>query len=179
MTRTLGSGLAADIAVATAEATELIELQFADAANNPTPLYLTTAAQNLVWNAQTWIAVGGRLEVDALGESTDLAATTVRLTLAGVDQTLLALILGSRWRGRTAKVYYAHLSQTLGTVIDAPVVMFVGLMNGGFSIVESRGDFGGGTVDVSCRITEKVNDLVRVRGVRTNVASHQSVIPGV
>lgn len=178
MTRTLGAGITSGIALAVGESTELLFLDFADTSNNPTPVYLTTAAKDISWNSQTWQAVGGHLAVDVLGESTDGPADGVRLALSGVDQSVLALILGSRWRGRTATAYYAHLDQALGTVKTDPVLMFKGLMNGGFDISESRGDFGGGTVDIALRLTAKLNELVKVRGVRTNMASHRATIPG-
>lgn len=177
MTRTLGAGIATDIGAATAETTELILLDFADISTGvPTPVYLTTAAKDIVWSGQTWQAVGGRLELDALGESTDGAGTGFKMNLSGVDQTVIALILGARYRGRTASVWYVHLDQAAGTVITDPVLMFVGMLNGGWDIVESR-SFEGGTVDITLRLTAKVNELVRVRGVRTNLQSHQTVIP--
>jgi hypothetical protein len=56
--------------------------------------------------------------------------------------------------------------------------MYTGPMNGGFQIGESRGDFGGGTVDIAGRLSSRLDDLVKVRGVRCNVASHNATIPG-
>lgn len=177
MTRTLGGALATDLAQPAAEKTELIALDFADLSNNPTPVYLTTAARDLTWDGKTWQAVGGHLDVDALGETTDNQGGGLRVRLSGVDQAILALILGARWRGRGATVYYAHLNPATGAVIDTPVQMFGGQMNGGFQIAESRGDFGGGAVDITTRLTSKLNELVRVRGVRCNVESHRATVP--
>jgi hypothetical protein len=57
-----------------------------------------------------------------------------------------------------------------------PVIMFQGPMNGGFQIGESRGDFGGGTVDITGGFTSRLDELVKVRGIRCNVASHQSML---
>ncbi len=103
MTRSLGAGLAADITAATGERARLIELQFADQAGVPTPVWITTASQDLVWAGTTWQSVGGRMNVEALGESADDPSNSHRLSLSGVDQSVLALILGSTWKGRIAR----------------------------------------------------------------------------
>lgn len=177
MTRTLGAGLSADIAAATAERCQFIELDFADLSNNPTPVYLTTANQDITWNAHTWQAVGGTMDLDALGESDD-PTQGHRMKLSGVSQTVLSLILGSRWRGRNATIYHVPLDPVVGTVKVDPVIMFSGPMNGGFSLNESRGDFGGGTVDIDARLTSRLGELTKVRGIRTNIHSHQATVAG-
>jgi hypothetical protein len=177
VTRTLGAGIAADAAAATGERCQFIKLEFADSDNVPTSVYLTTAAQDITWDGKPWEAVGGTLEIDAMGESSDGAANGLRIKLSGVDQSVLALILGSRWRGRNATIYHVALDQATGTVKADPVIMYTGPMNGGFQIGESRGDFGGGTVDISARLSSRLDDLVKVRGVRCNEASHNATIP--
>lgn len=178
MTRTIGAGLTTDIAAQSAERCQLIKLEFADLSNNATPVYFTTAAVDILWNSITWQAVGGTMDIDAMGESAEDPSNGLRIKLSGVNQTVLALILGARWRGRLATIYHAGFDRTTGLVLTDPVVMFSGPMNGGFEIGESRGDFGGGTVDISARFTSRLDELVKVRGVRTNVVSHQMTIPG-
>jgi hypothetical protein len=174
VTRTLGAGIATDINAASGERCQFIQFNFADIAGAPTPVYLTTAAKDIVWNAITWQATGHMMELDALGESADDPGNGLKVKLSGVDQTILALILGSTWRGRTATIWYAALDQSTGAVKADPVIMFSGPMNGGFEIGESRGDFGGGTVDIQARLTSRLDELVKIRGVKTNVQSHQN-----
>lgn len=177
MTRTIGAGLSAELTQAAGERCQLVYLEFADGSNNPTPVYLTNAAQDITWNGNTYQAVGG-LEIDAMGESADGAANGLRIKLSGVDQAILALIHGSRWRGRPARIYYAGFSQATGLVLSDPIEMYSGPMTGGFQIGESRGDFGGGKVDITSRLTSWIDELVKHRGVYTNEMSHRSVIPG-
>ena len=177
MTRSIGAGLLADITQPAAERCQLITMDFADTSNVSTPVYLATAAQDISWDGKSWEAIGG-LEIDALGESADGAANGVRLKLSGVDQAILALIHGGRWRGRTARIYHAGFSQATGLVLADPIEFYSGPMTGGFQIGESRGEFGGGKVDITTRLTSWLDELVKHRGVHTNKESHQAVIPG-
>jgi hypothetical protein len=112
VTRTLGGGLASEITVASSERCQLIKLDFADLSNNPTPVYLTTAAKDIVWNSITWQATGHTLDIDPMGESAEDPGNGIRVKLSGVDQTVLSLIMGNaRFRGRTATIYHAALDQ--------------------------------------------------------------------
>jgi hypothetical protein len=97
-----------------------------------------------------------------------------RISLSGVDQSILAAILTLESRGRRCKIWWGHYDQAAGTIIADP------LMNDTFDITESHDPAtGAGTVDIATRISERVSDVGRLRGIRTNVQSHQaSGIPG-
>ena len=176
MTRSLGAGLAADIAEQSATRCQLIFMDWADLANNPTPIYITTAAVDIDWNGYTWEAVGGLMDLDALGESATDPSRGQRLKLSGVNQIFISMILSSRCKGRMAEIYHAGINRTTGAILVDPVLMFKGPMNGGFQVHESR-SFGGGGVDVSASLTSRLDELVKVRGIRANEASHRATIP--
>lgn len=169
MPRALVAAMLTDIADVTGtEKTEFIELNFSGGV-----FRLATAGIDISWNGFAWQAVGGRLSVDGFSETADPDASGNRLILSGVDQSIIAAILGQNYRGRIARIWYAHLDPVTGAVVANPVLMFDGYMNDGFKIDESRGDFGGGTVDVSTKLVARINDLAKVRGIRTNLHSHQ------
>jgi hypothetical protein len=176
VTRTLGAGITTDIAAVVGERCQLIKLDFANLSNVATPVYLTTAAQPISWNGFSWEPAG--LEIDAMGESADGSANGLRIKLSGVHRDVLSLIHGARYRGRMATVWHAALSQASGAVLADPVVLYTGPMNGGFQIGEARGEFGGGRVDINTRLTSRIDELVKVRGIRTNEASHRTTVPG-
>lgn len=177
MTRSLGAGITTGIALASDERCQFIYMDWADTDNDSTPVYLTTAAVDVSWNSHTWESVGGLMDLDALGESADDPSKGQRIKLSGVNQVFIALILGARCRGRQATIWHVGIDRTLGTVKADPVKMFSGLMNGGFQIHESR-SYQGGSCEVTCDLTSRLDELVKVRGVRTNEASHRAAIAG-
>lgn len=172
MPRALNAAMLADIAAMSAEKTELLELQFAGGTT-----YLTTAGQNLLYNGNTYVAVGGNLAVEGFGESTDQSANGCRLSLSGIDLSIIQLILSASHRGRKAIATYAHYDRATGLVVANPLEMFNGLMNDSFVIDESRTPEGGDSCDITTRLTGRMTDIAKERGVRTNVHSHQYAIP--
>lgn len=67
-----------------------------------------------------------------------------------------------------------------GTVVLDPIIVFKGFMNESFQIEEERDDQGNdiGTVTISTRLTSRMAVMAKVRGIRTNLESHQALFPG-
>ena len=173
--RTVAGTMLADLGATNAGGGILfIELDFGSGTQ-----YLTNAPVNISWNSQTWVAVGGAIAVAGTQERWE-PGSSARLSLSGVDPSILALVLGVQSRGRLCKIWWAHYDQTAGTILADPVLLFAGLMSDAFDITESHDpNTGAGTVDIATRISERVSDVGRLRGIRTNVHSHQaSGIPG-
>jgi hypothetical protein len=173
VTRVLNASLLADLATGSAAKTELIELNFSTGI-----VRLCTAAQNLLEGGNTYLAVGGALEVEGLGETLDEKGQGVSMSLSGVDQTILAAILSAKVRGRKAAIYYAHFNPVTGALIGAKYKMFEGYMNEPWEINEDRGERGGGTVKIKTRLTSRLTDLSRVKGFLTNNQQYQSFFNG-
>lgn len=166
MTRTLGPGFAAAIAAEQSEFVHLLEFQFSGGA-----IRLTTATQQITWNAFNWLAVGGLLEFGGVEETADQRSQGVELRLAGVDQTIVAALLGQNQRGRTVRIWRAALDQALGTVKDAPYLLFEGLQLEGYQVQEDR-DHKGGSVSIQTRVVGYLA-VERIRGIVANLVSHQ------
>ena len=147
------------------EFVHLIELDFASG-----PIRLSTGAQDLDWGGFTWEAVGGALEFGGIEETADSKGQGVDINISGVDQSILAVLLGSQYRGRTAKVYRAHLDPTAGKVLDSPLLLFQGLQLSPYQVEEEQ-QRTGGTVKISTRLSGYFG-VERVRGIQTNVVSH-------
>lgn len=140
-------------------------------------IYICTAAQNILWNAITWEAVGGALKVGNIEESKDSSGQGVDLELSGVDQTILAALLSNDYRGRVCQIYYAHLSPTTGAVVDAPQLMLEGLQLSSFEVTEQRDSRTGGTVTIKTRIKGRMG-IDRRKGIQSSLVSHQHYYPG-
>lgn len=154
-----------------AESCHLIELEFSTGT-----VYLTTAYQDIAWNGNTYEAVGGLLEIGGIEETSDPQGQGVDLKLSAVDQTVLAALMSAQYRGREAKVYRAHLNKGTGQVVGDPFLMLRGLQLSNYQIEENR-DASGGTVTISTRISGYLS-IDRVRGIKSNLTSHQHEFPG-
>lgn len=139
-------------------------------------LRLCTAAQDIQWNGNTYEAIGGLLEIGGTEEASDGKAQGVDLKLAGVTQTIISTILSTNFRGQTVLLYLAHLDRTTGQVVDAPLLIHKGLQLSSYTIEESR-DRNAGTVTVSTRVSGYLG-ATRVRGIQTNLVSHQHHFSG-
>lgn len=173
MPRTIAAPMLADLGAVSAELNcFLLELDF-----EGSPQYLTNAGVHLDWNGHTWVAVGGNLTIGGTQERWE-PGSAMRLSLSGVDAALLALILQLQYRGRQAKVWWTHWDPTTGTVVSDPILLFTGNLNDAFDIQEhvseDLGAEDGGAIDITTRVTERTSDVGRLRGVRTNVHSHQA-----
>ena len=126
--------------------------------------------------SRKWQGIGGNLSFRTVTESTDLAAQGTDIVLSGADQTNVALLLQKKCIGRYCRVFLAHIN-TSGLVISEPKMVFWGRMNGGFETEENRDSNEPGTVDVTLRAVDRMGDLSRVKGIQTNLESHQKLYP--
>lgn len=174
MPRSLSAGVQTAIAAQHAEFVHFIQLEFSGGTQR-----LSTGSTSMTWDSQTWTAVGGALEIAPVRETPDLSGGGVDVTLSGVDQTILVLLLTQLYIGRVVKVWLAHLNPTLGTVIADPPLLYAGFMNGGWSIEEQRNETGRGTgnVIVRGRFVNRLSALESRKGMQTNAASHQAFFP--
>jgi hypothetical protein len=149
-----------------AEFVHLLEFQFASGT-----VRLTTGAQDLSWGGFQWEAVGGLLEMGGVEETSDSRAQGVDVKLSGVDQTVLAVLLTSQYRGRTVTIWRAHLDDTTGQFVGDPLLLFQGLQLSPYTVDEERSRTAG-TVRISTRLSGYFG-VERVRGIMTNLVSHQ------
>ncbi len=171
MPRTLTSGVSTAIAAPHAEFVHFVELAFSGGTQR-----LSTGDTSMPWNGQTWTAIGGALAINTVTETADLAGEGLELTLSGVDQSILAVLLSQLYIGRAAKVWLVHLNPTAGTIIADPLEIFRGFMNGGWTVRENRDESGSlGTVTVSGRCVSRLAALNATRGMQSNLTSHQSL----
>lgn len=169
--RNLTTAFKNDTLLDNAEYVHLVMLSFSGGTT-----YINDGAQDILWNAVTWDAVGGALTIGNVEESTDSSGQGVELKLNGVDQTILAALLSNDYRGRVCRVYRARLNSS-GAVIADPYLMFEGLQLSAFEVEENRDSQTGGTVTVSTRIKGRMG-IDRQRGITSSVVGHQHYFPG-
>lgn len=62
-----------------------------------------------------------------------------------------------------------------GTILDRPLQVFSGYMNGGFEVTETPSERDGGSVDIEGKVVSSLASLLQPQGFRTNRESHQAV----
>ena len=137
----------------------------------------TTAPHDITWNSLLWQGVGGALNFEAVVETGDLKGNGTDLVLSGVNQTIVSILLQESYIGRDVEIWHGHINSS-GTIVDAPIQVFLCGMNGGFTIRETHEPSAPGTVTIKGRMQDRIASLSRVRGIQTNKPSHQKVFSG-
>lgn len=170
--RPLSTNMRNQIAAETGNISHFMEFQFSGSTRR-----YTTAPQDISWNSQTWVGIGGALRFESVQEGTDLSGQGVDVVVSGVDQTILTILLTEKYIGRICKIWMAHLNTGAGTITNSPLLIFFGRMNGGMTIDEKREEDRVGTVEIRARMVDRMGDMMQVRGMMTNIESHQKYFP--
>lgn len=138
-----------------------------------TTVYITDAPRAIVWNGNTYVALGHFLGFSGVRESVQLRIEECTIELTHCDQakTWVALVLNEEILDRRLVIYKVFLNDALNAVID-PVPLFDGRMDS-HRIVEDESH---GSVRIVAR--SHWADFERRPGRRTNDAVQQIYFPG-
>lgn len=172
MSRALTAGMSTAVAGEKANVVRLIQIEHGGGT-----LRLATSSQDLSWDSQTWLAIGGVLRIGAAEEVPDLRGAGMPVEMAGVDGTLVAVIMTNDFRGHEVLVYRAHIAAA-GTIVADPYLEFRGYQNGTYRVVDNpkAEDGGGGTVTVKTRWVSRLIRLQTALAARTNLHSHRDLL---
>lgn len=84
-------------------------------------IYATDAPRDIIWNGNTYLAVAHFIEHSAIEETAELKVTRCTVTLSGVDQSMISVVLNENTIDRRLKIYKGFLYE------------------GGFILLESGG----------------------------------------
>lgn len=156
--------------------------EIAKSANEPVHLFelyldgqtvrLTDAYRTISWNANDYIAAGQLIGFDGLEESTRVEVTQARVSLSGVLQDNIALVMSNNYIDRRLVIYKAFLSGA-GVVID-PIAIFDGRCDA--PTIDEDPDSGKCTVTIAA--SQHWVDFERIPGRHTNDAEQQIHYPG-
>jgi len=117
-------------------ATAAVIAEWGKASNRPVHLfefdfnpwiYMTDAGIDVVWNGHTYLP-SQALGFSGVSETSQLLVNTCTVTLSGVDQQVVALLLQETYLNRKMKVRVAMLNESLQVIAD-PVLIFDGRMD--------------------------------------------------
>lgn len=124
----------------------------------------------------TFNGAGLMLQLTEVQESTDYDAVGVDISLDGVDQTVVAILMNNQFIGRKIEVWRAWFDDSTGLIIGNPVKLFEGVQNDPYTITSSQtyGEYGASTVT-----TRAVTKMTRVQfnaPVYSNPVSHNEML---
>ena len=123
MGRDLTAGMQTDLTAAQLRPVLFYEGEFPSGT-----LRLWTGVGTIQWNGETWNGAGTLFGFDQISEPTEIRASGVRLSLNGLDSTIVALVLSEARQGRPGRVWLGTIDGG-GTVTSDPYLAFEGRLD--------------------------------------------------
>ncbi len=126
MARGLSSAVKTELATGNIEPVMLVELGFG------TPVYLTNASFNIVSNvsgsSRTYLANGHLRGITNISETNQPTKNSLSLSLSGVDQTYVSLVLNENIINDDVFIYRGFLDSNMA-LISNPFLLFYGTID--------------------------------------------------
>jgi len=135
--------------------------------------YTTDAFHEVSFGGNTYNPAGGLLQISDISEQSKIVVSNVKVSLSGVDQTYINLILAEDYIDRPLKIYMGFLASD-GTWIADPILMLEGRMDA----PTIKEDIKNGKSVVSISATNVWVDFERNTGRHTNHEEHQTYFSG-
>ena len=154
MSRTLPSALATEFAADELKPFYAVELLF-----DSGELRFWTGYDEIEANGEIWTGSGMVMNVSGTSEPSDMSANGMTITFSGLDASIISVMLGENYRGRSAKVYLCALDATNQPVSDMYQV-FAGRMD--IMTLQENGSVS----TISINVENVLIDLERARPIR-------------
>lgn len=101
----------------------LIQLEF-----DTDTLRLNTSARDVSWNSQTWLGNGILKDFPTIYDDDDLTIEGLTVRLAGVTESMVALVLGQTLNQKSGVLYFGLLDANFALIAD-PIQIFQGWLD--------------------------------------------------
>lgn len=91
-------------------------------------IWLWSGVGPITWDGKTWLGNGWLQGWSGAGETSELKAVSMDITLAGVPQDVLSLMLNEASQNKFGRLYLAFLDAS-DAVIDDPYLLFEGKLD--------------------------------------------------
>lgn len=137
-------------------------------------LYMNDSYKTISFQSQDYLAVGTFMGFSDIEESAELIVSSMTLSLSGIDQSMISLVLSEKYINREVKVYTGFLDANTNVLIADPVLIFDGRID--TPTISENPD--GGTSTVSISATNAWVDFTRRTGRHANNEEQQVLFPG-
>ncbi len=100
----------------------------------------------IVFGGNTYTGIGVFGSIESVSEDIDVIARPLRMTLSGIDSSLITTAMTEEYQGRSATIYLAFVNPETNALVDTPETVWEGRMDS-MSIEISRGQ---ATINLSC-----------------------------
>ena len=136
-------------------------------------LYMTDSSKDIVYDGNTYFAVGYFLSFSDIEESANVIVSSVNISLSGVDQINIALVLRENYIDKKVTIHLAF-TNAAHVLISDPVKIFDGRIDA--PVINDNPD--NGTSVVSVTATNAWVDFQRKAGRHSNHEEQQIHFPG-
>jgi len=150
-------------------ATELEPFFLIDLGFDSGALYFWTGITPLTWDGNEYIGAGNLIGISPIGETSEIRAVGVNLTMSGLPASLISIALTEAYQGQPVKIRLGALSS--GAVVADPYLIFDGRMD--IMTIDDAGD----TATVSLSAESRLIDLERPRIRRYTPEDQKAVYP--
>lgn len=124
------------------------------------------------WDGKLWLGNGNLIAMGQVDETRTLEATTLAVSLSGVNSALVATAYGEFSQGRPLTVWLGFINQVNGAVIPDPHQIFQGRMD------TISDDDDGETATIVVSAESNLTDLKRLRARYHTDQDQQRLFPG-
>jgi hypothetical protein len=130
-----------------------------------------TGYGTIQWNGESWTGLGHLAGVAGIAETGDVQAAGVTLTLSGVPQALLGLVLADVRQGKPVRIWLGAISEA-GAVVADPYLVFSGRFD------TATVDEGAESATIAVAAESRLIDLERPRARRYTPEDQAIDYPG-
>lgn len=127
---------------------------------------------SIVWDGKTWLGGGNLIGISQVEETRSIEATTLTMSLSGVNPALVSQAYGDFSQGRPARTWVGLMDVGTGTVVEDPVNVFAGRMD----TISDEDD--GVSAIISVSAESNLADLKRIRARYYTDQDQQRIKPG-
>jgi hypothetical protein len=167
MTRSLSTANEAASQAAVIAPVGFVKLEF-----DSGPVCFHTHLGPITWGGDTYTGAGDLGTIAPVEEDTELARSTLNLTLSGLNAAIVSIALAEHYQGRPASLYLGYLDPATMQLVDTPTLLYKGRMDTA-SITRNNGE-----VSVTLSVESRFAAWDRPRVRRYNNADQQARYPG-
>jgi len=123
---TTGSRDITSTTAAAAAASTIIPVIFAKLELDSGDILMHTGLGDITWGGDTYSGVGKLGSIGTAEEVSDLSRSPITLTLSGIPNDLIAIVLGQYYQGRSATISLGYFDLTTRILVDTPTIIYKG-----------------------------------------------------
>lgn len=125
MTRSIGTDFQAQLDGASLQPFFAVSINYSD------PLNIWTGYNDIFFGGVTYFPSGNLLTISPIDESADIRANGIRISLSGLDNTIISSALTEDSQGKVVKVFFGVTTTTDNqtVIVDTPYQTFEGFID--------------------------------------------------